>query len=183
MNRSALLVLSALIVLPAFGQVKKTETVNAATNPADDRKGLSPNVPDSTSVSAKIERVVLIRLRNQTDILAGIEKEVKAQGIKNAVILTGFGSAIATHYHVVSNRGFPSKNLFVENPTASADIVNFSGAVMSGRIHAHITFADPDKAYGGHLEPRTHVFTFAFITLGVLADNPDLSRFDDKNWR
>ena len=40
-----------------------------------------------------------------------------------------------------------------------------------------------DKAFGGHLEPGTNVFTFAVITLGVLDDTVDLSRVDDWNNR
>jgi predicted DNA-binding protein with PD1-like motif len=84
---------------------------------------------------------------------------------------------------VVSNRGFPSKNLFQENPTLSAGIVSVNGLVINGKVHAHITFADADKAFGGHLEPRTLVFTLAIITLGVLPDGIGISRFDDKTWR
>jgi hypothetical protein len=43
--------------------------------------------------------------------------------------------------------------------------------------------ANADKAFGGHLESGTNVFTFAIITVGVLADGVDLSRIDDKNYR
>jgi hypothetical protein len=35
---------------------------------------------------------------------------------------------------------------------------------------------------GGHLEPGTTVFTFAIITLGVLEDGVDLTRFDEPGW-
>jgi len=171
-----------MAAFPLAAQVKKTE-LTKATTPAEDAKGLSPSVPEATALSTQFERVVVIRLKNQTDLLAGIEQQVKAQKIRNAVILSGVGSAIATHYHTVSNRSFPSKNMFVENPTAAADIVTMNGMVMNGRLHAHIGFADPDKMYGGHLEPRTRVFTFAIVTLGVLPDSADISRFDDKTWR
>jgi predicted DNA-binding protein with PD1-like motif len=182
MNRIALALFLALASLPAPAQVKKTEVVKPTT-PADDAKGLSPDVPDAVAVSTNFERIVMIRFRHQADLLAGIEQHVKSQKIRNAVILSGVGSALAAHYHVVSNRGFPSKNLFQENPTLSADIVSVNGLVLNGKVHAHITFADADKAFGGHLEPRTLVFTFAIITLGVLPDGIDISRFDDKTWR
>jgi hypothetical protein len=36
---------------------------------------------------------------------------------------------------------------------------------------------------GGHLEPGTKVFTFAIVTVGVLADDLDLSKLDDKDYR
>ena len=175
----------ALLFLAApagWPQVKRTEVVKATT-PAEDAKGLSSDVPESVALSTKFERVVIVRFKNQADLLAGLEKHVWEQKIQNAVILNGIGSALAAHYHVVSNREFPSKNLFQENPQLSADIVNVSGFVIKGKIHAHITFADPEKAFGGHLEPRTRVFTFAVVTLGVLPDAIDMGRFDDKNWR
>jgi len=171
-----------VIAIPAFPQITRKE-VTKPTTPEEDAKGLSAGVPDAFAVSSQIERVVLVRFKNQADLLAGLEQQVRDQKIQNAVILSGAGSVLRTHYHVVSNRTFPSKNLYTENPQASADIINVSGYVLKGKIHAHLTFADPDKAYGGHLESGTKVFTFAIITLGVLPDSLDLSRFDDKTFR
>jgi predicted DNA-binding protein with PD1-like motif len=71
----------------------------------------------------------------------------------------------------------------VKDPTAPADIISMNGYIIDGRIHAHFTMANADKAFGGHLESGTNVFTFATITVGVLADGVDLSRIDDKNYR
>jgi hypothetical protein len=58
-----------------------------------------------------------------------------------------------------------------------------NGFIMNGKLHPHITLAVPDKAFGGHLEPGTSVFTFAIVTVGVLPDNLELSKLDDKNYR
>jgi len=65
----------------------------------------------------------------------------------------------------------------------AADIAAMSGFVLNGRLHPHITLSNPDKAFGGHLEPGTNVFTFAVVTIGVLPDSLDLGRLDDKNYR
>jgi len=97
--------------------------------------------------------------------------------------MSGIGSVRSYHYHVVSNGTFPSKNIFVKNPAGPADIASMNGCVIDGRVHAHVTFADADKAFGGHLEPGTSVFTFAVVTLGVFKDGIDMSRVDDKNYR
>jgi hypothetical protein len=43
--------------------------------------------------------------------------------------------------------------------------------------------ADAEKAFGGHLENGTTVYTFAIVTVGVFADGIDLSRVDDKTYR
>ena len=51
------------------------------------------------------------------------------------------------------------------------------------RIHCHMTMTDDNKAFGGHLEPGTDVFTFAILTLGVLDDSASLTGVDDKTIR
>jgi predicted DNA-binding protein with PD1-like motif len=134
-------------------------------------------------LKGQFERVLVLRFKYETDLLAGIERMVKEHNIRNAVILAGAGSVRNSHYHVVSNRTFPSKNIYVKDPSAPADIVSMNGYIIDGRIHAHLTMADPDKAFGGHLEPGTSVFTFAIVTVGVFGDDVDLSRVDDKTYR
>jgi predicted DNA-binding protein with PD1-like motif len=73
--------------------------------------------------------------------------------------------------------------MYVKDPTAPADLISMNGYVINGKIHAHMTLANPDKAFGGHLEPGTEVFTFAIVTVGVLPDSLDLSKLDDKTYR
>src|SRR5262249_7112456 len=118
-----------------------------------------------------------------TDLLAGLERMVKEEKIRNAVILAGAGSVRGYHIHQVSNRDFPSKNMFVKNPSAPADLIGMNGYIMDRRNHAHVTLANPEHAFGGHLEPGTPVFTFAIVTIGVLRDGADLSHLDDKAYR
>ena len=135
------------------------------------------------SVTTQFERVLILRFKFDTDLLAGFEKMVKQEKIKNAVILAGAGSVRGYQVHQVSNRGFPSKNMFVKDPNAPADLIGMNGYVIDGKIHAHVTLANPDKAFGGHLEPGTTVFTFAIVTVGVLPDDLDMKQFDSSNYR
>ena len=179
--RLSLLFLTFTLALTA--QESRREITNAAANPADDAKGLSDKVPDVYAISTQFDRVVVLRFKFGTDLLAGLQKMVKQENIKNAVILTGFGSVRGYQVHQVSNRDFPSKNMFVKNLTAPADLIGMSGFVIDGQLHPHVTLAIPEKAFGGHLEPGTTVFTFAVVTLGILKDGADLSHLDDKNYR
>ncbi len=176
----ALGVLSLPTLLPA--QPTRTE-VTRPTTPRDDSKPNSDQVPDVYAVSAQLQRVVILRFKYQADLLAGFEKMVAEQKIRNAVILSGVGSLRNYHIHSVSNRTFPSKNTYTKDPTAPADIVGINGYVIDGKLHAHMTLANSDHAFGGHIEPGNSVFTFAIVTLGVLPDNVDLSRLDDKTYR
>jgi len=168
--------------LAVAAQETRRETV-APTNAAEDRRPNSKDVPDVTVFAAQVQRIVVLRFKYDTDLLAGLVKTVKEQKIHNAVILSGIGSVRNYQVHQVGNREFPPKNIFVKNPTAPADITNMSGFVIGGRVHAHITLANAEKAFGGHLEPDTTVYTFAIVTLGVLGEGLDLSKIDDWNYR
>jgi len=170
------------IVNLAAAQPTRTELTNATT-PAEDSKPNSDKVPDAYALTGQFDRVLVLRFKYQTDLLAGLERMAKECKIRNGVILSGIGSVKSYHYHTVSNGTFPSKNIFVRNPAGPADIAGMNGYVIDGRVHAHITFADPDKAFGGHLESGTTVFTFAIVTVGVFKDGIDLSKVDDKNYR
>lgn len=177
-----LLALASLTSLTSLAQRTQKEIVKATT-PLLDARANSADVPDVVAVSGKIDRVVVLRFKYMADLLGGIEKAVADQKIQNAVILSGVGSVRNYHVHSVSNRTFPSKNTFTKDASTPADIVSMNGYVLSGKVHAHLTMTDANKAFGGHLEPDTTVFTFAIVTLGVFSDGVDLSRADDKTWR
>jgi predicted DNA-binding protein with PD1-like motif len=170
------------IATAATAQSTRTELTNATTS-AEDSKLNSSAVPDVYALSGQFDRVLVLRFKYQTDLLAGLERMVKEQKIHNAVILAGIGSVRGYHVHTVSNGTFPSRNIYVKNPTGPADIVSMNGYVIDGRVHAHLTLADPDQAFGGHLEPGTTVFTFAVVTVGVFKEGIDLRRIDDKTFR
>ena len=175
-------IVMSLASLAALAQRTQKEIVKPTT-PELDAKANSAGVPDVVAVSGRIDRVVVLRFKYKADLLAGIEKAMADQKIQNAVILSGVGSVRNYHVHSVSNRTFPSRNTFTKDSTTPADIVSMNGYVLNGKVHAHLTMTDSNKAFGGHLEPDTNVFTFAIVTLGVFADGVDLSRADDKTWR
>jgi predicted DNA-binding protein with PD1-like motif len=139
-------------------------------------------VPDVYYSYTSFEKVMVARLKHQTDILEGLNEIVQKEKIKNAVILTGIGSVTNWHIHVVDNKTFPSENVFIKKDIP-ADVTNITGYVVDGRVHAHLTLSDESLAIGGHLEPGTNVFTFCVITIAVLDDNTSLTRFDDKTLR
>ncbi len=158
---------------------------NEITTPLSpsDSKPNSAAVPEIWSIPTQFERVVVLRFKYDTELLSALEKAVKDNKITNGVILSGYGSVRNYQVHQVSNRTLPSKNMFVKDSTAPADIAGMSGMILNGRLHPHIILSNPDKAFGGHLEPGTNVFTFAVVTIGVLPAGLNLEKVDDKNWR
>ncbi len=157
--------------------------VSRPTTTFDDSKINSDSIPAVYAIDGQFERVVVLRFKYHTDLLAGLDSMVQHNHIRNAVILTGIGSVRNYHFHTISNRNFPSQNTYVLDPTTPADILNMSGYIIAGRVHAHLTLANADQAFGGHLEAGTTVFTFAIVTLGILNDTMDLNHIDDKTYR
>src|SRR5260370_5548378 len=142
---------------------------------------MAADAPDVATFSLPISRVVVVRLKNGTDMLDGLRQAVAREKIKNAVIMSGFGSVTSYHVHVVDNTTFPPKDVFTSEH-GPFDLLAVGGLVLDGRVHAHITLRSTKQTTGGHLEPGTSVFTFAAISLGVLSDTADLSRVDDWKW-
>jgi predicted DNA-binding protein with PD1-like motif len=182
MKTSALL-FSLLLITGTLTAAETRTEITKATTPEQDARPNSPSVPDVYAIEGKFERVVVLRFKYQADLLEGLQRMVKEKGIRNGVILAAVGSVTGYNIHSVSNRTFPSKNMFVKDPEAAADIISMNGYVMDGQIHPHLTLSNDKHAFGGHLEPGTTVFTFAIITIGVFADGIDLKRLDDKTYR
>ena len=181
MRKMVLIAALLTLTIGLRAQQTRTEVTNATT--IEDSRSNSDSVPSGYAITGHFERIQILRFKYDTDLLAGLEAMVKQEKIRNAVILSGIGSVRNYRYHVVSNRTFPSKDIFVTDPTGSADIAGMNGYVIDGRVHAHITLADSTRSFGGHLERGTNVFTFAIVTIGVLNDNVELKRVDDKTYR
>lgn len=175
-----------LTLLATSIAVPAQETHRIVTHPADpanDARANNPAVPDVSVLSSQLQRIIVLRFKYNTDLLAALRKTIAEQKIQNAVILSAVGSVRNYRVHQVANRDFPLKESFVQDPTGPADIIGMSGFVANGRVHPHIVLVNQDHAFGGHLEPGTTVFTFAVVTIGVLDDHVDLSKFDDWNNR
>jgi predicted DNA-binding protein with PD1-like motif len=177
------LILCFLAASVAFAQETRRTTSLPAPNPADDAKSNSSQVPDVYAITGHFDRVVVLRFKYKTDLLAGMQKMVKQENIRNGVILSAVGSVRGYQVHQVSNRTLPSQDTFVKNPTEPADLVSMNGYVIEGKLHPHVTLATPDKVIAGHLEPGTEVFTFAIVTIGVMNNDVDFHHLDEKNYR
>jgi hypothetical protein len=147
MTRRKMEVLGAVLAVATamFGQQTRWTVTNPSANPKDDSKPNSSAVPDAYALTGHFDRIVIIRLKNKANLLAGMNKVVKEQHIQNGVILSAIGSLRGYEVHAVSNRDLPTQDTFTKNPTQPADLVSMNGYIINGRIHAHMTLATPDK--------------------------------------
>ena len=89
------LLLASSLALPA--QETRHETTHSL-GAAIDHKPNSPAVPDVIALSGHFQRVVVLRFKFDTDLLAGLRQMIAQQHIKNAVILSAFGSVHGSRY-------------------------------------------------------------------------------------
>ncbi len=113
-----------------------------------------------------ITKLVILRLNPGDDLLLSLREAVKDEKIKNGLILNGLGSVSAYHWHVVSDDNLPPAECYIHKPLP-CDILAMSGAIIDGRVHAHIALSNEQVAHGGHLEEGTKALTFAVIVIGV----------------
>ena len=125
--------------------------------------------------SVEISRLVLVRLNPGDDILESVTLAAKENGVVNGLILGGIGSLSRYHVHVVKTTNLPPGDTFFEGE-GPFDILQITGVILDGRVHAHITFSDTEKAMGGHLEKGCQVLTFSVITIA------ETSQADFTHW-
>lgn len=71
-------------------------------------------MPNALTFNAHLERVLVERFKHNTDLLAEINKMVQQEKVRNALILSGFGSVRNYQVHQVGNRELPPKDIFVK---------------------------------------------------------------------
>src|ERR1035438_9489983 len=80
----------AVLAGAVVAQQTRREEVRSS-GAAEDARPNSSNVPDVYAIAGQFDRVLILRFKYQTDLLAGMEKMVKEQHVKNAVILSAIG--------------------------------------------------------------------------------------------
>jgi len=124
--------------------------------------------------SAPVRRLVLVRVNPGDDLLLSLQEAVRRENLRNGVIVSGVGSLSRYRVHVVKTTELPPGDVFFDGE-GPFDILALTGAVLDGRVHAHITFSNTEKALGGHLEEGCRVLTFA---VAVIAETPDVEMTD-----
>lgn len=140
------------------------------------------SVPDVYAIPSHLDRIVVVRLKYGTDLLAGIQRMVRQEGIRNGVVLAGIGSVSGYQIDQASSSRLPAKTTIERRPGSPAELIGMNGYIIDGRVHVHITLATQDRAIGGHLQENTKVLTCAIVTIAV-TNNADFNRIDDETFR
>jgi len=151
MKLSAIFVSSLLaLTLPAAAQIQRHPATKEDARPND------PKVPDSYVLSGRFDKILVLRAKNKTDLLTEMEKQVKAQNIKNAVILSGIGSVRGYRLHNVAGRDYPVPDMFFSAPNTPADFIGMNN-LFKGEVAANDgTVLTIEGSLGAFTVPATH---------------------------
>ncbi|MEJ2210571.1 MAG: DNA-binding protein, partial [Anaerolineae bacterium] len=90
--------------------------------------------------SMALRRVHILRVDPGEDVLGSIEGFVQAAGIRQAVVLGGYGTLAAYHLHWVTHNRIPTENRFGRGE-GGIEILAMNGLVVEGQPHVHVALA------------------------------------------
>ena len=121
-----------------------------------------------------LDRVQILRVDPGEDVLESIQSFLRQTGLRQAVVLGGYGTLTAYHLHWVTHNRIPTDNAFVRGE-GGIEILGMNGLVVEGEPHIHMTLATPAGAYGGHMEPGCITYVTCEIFFAEIVSR-DLSR-------
>jgi predicted DNA-binding protein with PD1-like motif len=97
-------------------------------------------------------RIHILRVDPGEDVLESTRGFLQQAGIRQAVVLGGYGTLAAYHLHWVAHNRIPTDNIF-RRGEGGIEILAMNGLVVDGEPHIHVALSMPEGAFGGHLEP------------------------------
>jgi predicted DNA-binding protein with PD1-like motif len=97
-------------------------------------------------------RMHILRVDPGEDVLKSVQRFLKEAGIRQAVVMGGYGTLAAYHVHWVTHNRIPTENTFGRGH-GGIEILAMNGLVVDGEPHIHVALSTSDGAFGGHLEP------------------------------
>lgn len=115
--------------------------------------------------SLNLGKIHILRVDPGEDILTAVEAFIAESGLRQAIVLGGYGTMAAYHLHWVTHNRIPTDNLFRKGD-GGIEILAMSGLVVDGQPHIHVALSNPDGGFGGHLEPGCTAYVVCEIFFG-----------------
>ena len=126
------------------------------------------------SEAMSIGRIHILRVDPGEDLFESTQRFLDLAGVRQAVVLGGYGTLAAYHLHWVTHNRIPSETAFGRG-YGGIEILAMNGLVVDGQPHIHVTLSTPDGAFGGHLEPGCMAYVLCEIFFAEIK-GPVLSR-------
>ena len=99
-----------------------------------------------------LKGIHVLRVDPGEDVLGSTKRFLREAGVRQALVLGGYGTLSAYHLHWVTHNRIPTDNAFGQGE-GGIEILSMNGLVVDGEPHIHVALSTPDGAFGGHLEP------------------------------
>ena len=109
--------------------------------------------------------IVVVRLAYGDLLLESLRSLCTREGIRNGIILTGFGSLTDLSVTGVVGPAFPPRRFYNRKSPRGVEIIGMSGVIADYHVHCHLTLCDRRGAFGGHLEEGCRVLSLAEIAI------------------
>ena len=101
--------------------------------------------------SLNVQRIHILRIDPGEDILLMVRKFLAESGLRQAVVMGGYGTLAAFSLHWVEHNHIPTSNLFRKGE-GGFEILAMNGLVVDGKPHIHVALSNPQGGFGGHVE-------------------------------
>ncbi len=126
------------------------------------------------SAALALGRLHLLRVDPGEDVLGALKEFLARTGLKQAAVLGGYGTLASWSLHWVKHNLLPSASEFARR-AGGFEILAMNGLVVAGVPHVHLTLANREGAFGGHLEEGCRAYVLCEIYLAEIR-GPALAR-------
>jgi len=119
------------------------------------------------TASLSVKRIHILRVDPGEDVLASVKAFLAAGGVRQAVVMGGYGTLAAHHLHWVTHNRIPTDNTF-GRAEGGIEILAMNGLVVEGVPHIHVALSTPEGAYGGHLEEGCVAYVLCEVFLAEI---------------
>ncbi len=116
----------------------------------------------------------ILRIDSGEDVLGSLKEFIRDKGIRQGVVVSGYGTFGKVRLHWVVHNRFPPENRFDEWE-GGIELMGMNGMIVEGEPHVHFTASNPEGAFGGHLEEGCICYVLCEIGI-VELEGPSMRR-------
>ncbi|MBM3211653.1 DUF296 domain-containing protein [Candidatus Poribacteria bacterium] len=120
------------------------------------------------------KKIWILRVDTGEDILISLKNFIKEKGIKQGLVVMGYGTMAQVGIHWVLHNRFPPDNKF-DKWEGGIELMSMNGIIVEGEPHIHFTASTMYGAFGGHMEEGCTCYVLCEIGI-VELDGPQMTR-------
>ena len=120
------------------------------------------------STSLAVEKIHILRVDPGEDVLLAVKQFLNETGLRQAVVMGGYGTLAEYHLHWVKHNRIPPVNTYGKGE-GGIEILAMNGLVVEGEPHIHVALSTLAGAFGGHLEEGCIAYVLCEIFLAEVS--------------